>query len=328
MQSGSTVGVGTVGVGQSAIAATVTGLPPCEYLFVGAGASEGNDNAKTPDADYTERFDLRTGSGTAATEICTHVVTRIAIDDDDTCTSTAWTNTNPIFLLVPYYEIADTLHSTVTDNFDDNSIDGTKWDAYPDGAGSTVAESGEKAILTPGSSVAASYATFDGVRTHDLQADAVFVQVPQVTSGASETLLVLWHDGPNQLRLQIDGANLSCTKIVMSIETELANTPYDPATHMWWRIRESGGNILFDTSPNGNTWTNFATVATPLRVRAIKSRLTVYADNIATPGAAWFENYNLTRTTSIKKVSSVAYASIKKISGVAIASVKKVAGLA
>ncbi len=33
-------------------------------------------------------------------------------------------------------------------------------------------------------------------------------------------------------------------------------------------------------------------------------------------------------STSIKKVSSVAYASIKKISGVAIASVKKVAGLA
>ena len=104
----STIAVEAVGVGQSAISASVASMTSREYLLVGFGGSEGNDNAKTPDTDYTERFDLRTGSGTAATEICTHVVTRIATLTADTCTSSAWTNTNPIFLLAAIYEVPNT----------------------------------------------------------------------------------------------------------------------------------------------------------------------------------------------------------------------------
>lgn len=98
-----TVALEQLGVGQGAIAATVTGMTSREYLLVGHGVAEGSDNAKTPDTDYTERFDLR--SQNAATAITNHVVTRIATLTADTCTSTAWTNTDPIFLLAALYEV-------------------------------------------------------------------------------------------------------------------------------------------------------------------------------------------------------------------------------
>lgn len=103
--TGMSFGIEQVGLGQSAISASVSSLPNREYLLIGFGGSEGNDNSKTADADYTERFDLRTGSGTAATEICTHVQTRIATLTSDTCTSTAWTNTNPVTVLVAVFEV-------------------------------------------------------------------------------------------------------------------------------------------------------------------------------------------------------------------------------
>ena len=103
-----TFAVAQVGVGQGALAASVSGLTSREYLLIGAGASEGNDNTKTADADYTERFDLRTGSGTANTEICNHVQTRVATLTSDTCTSTGWTNTNPVQTLSAIYEADDT----------------------------------------------------------------------------------------------------------------------------------------------------------------------------------------------------------------------------
>jgi hypothetical protein len=105
MASGSKIGVEQVGTGQTAIQASVSSLPKREYLLVGHGGSEGNDNTKTSDVDYTERFDLRTGAGTAATEIAQHVVTRIATLTSDTCTSTGWTNTNPFFMLAAIYEV-------------------------------------------------------------------------------------------------------------------------------------------------------------------------------------------------------------------------------
>lgn len=98
-----TVSLAQVGVGQNAISASVTGLTSREYLLVGAAAAEGSDNFKTPDADYTEQFDLRSRNASTATTI--HVQTRVATLTSDTCTSTGWTNTDPIALLVALYEI-------------------------------------------------------------------------------------------------------------------------------------------------------------------------------------------------------------------------------
>lgn len=101
-ESNGALSLAQVGVGQSAISATVSGLTSREYLLVGHGAAEGTDSSKTPDADYTERFDLRTSN--TGSQIANHLVTRIATVTSDTCTSSAWTNTNPIFLLAAIYE--------------------------------------------------------------------------------------------------------------------------------------------------------------------------------------------------------------------------------
>lgn len=91
-----------VGLGPNAIQATVSGLPSKEYFLIGVFGAEGSDNAKTPDADYTERHDLRSRNSAAATTI--HVQTRIATLTTDTCTSTGWTNTDPYALLAAFFE--------------------------------------------------------------------------------------------------------------------------------------------------------------------------------------------------------------------------------
>lgn len=101
--------VAQVGVGPAAISASVSSLTSREYLLIGAHAAEGADQTKTPDADYTERFDLR--SQNAATAITIHVQTRIATLTADTCTSTAWTNTDPIATLTAMFE--ETLFASV-----------------------------------------------------------------------------------------------------------------------------------------------------------------------------------------------------------------------
>jgi hypothetical protein len=76
-----------------------------EYLLVGHGGARGSDNAKTNDADYTEQHDLRNRNNAAA--VTQHVVTRIATLTGDTCTSSAWTNTFPMFLLHALYEVVN-----------------------------------------------------------------------------------------------------------------------------------------------------------------------------------------------------------------------------
>lgn len=92
-----------LGVGQGAISAAVASMPSREYLLYACFGAEGSDQTKTPDADYApENFDLRSANSATATTI--HVQSRIATLTDDTCTSTAWTNTQPIALLAAFYE--------------------------------------------------------------------------------------------------------------------------------------------------------------------------------------------------------------------------------
>jgi hypothetical protein len=91
-----------VGLGPNAIAASVSSLPSREYYLFGAASGEGSDQTKTADADYLERFDLR--SQNAASAITCHVQTRIATLTADTVTSTAWTATQPYTVLIAYRE--------------------------------------------------------------------------------------------------------------------------------------------------------------------------------------------------------------------------------
>lgn len=100
--TGMRVALAQLGVGQTAIAATVSSLVNKEHFLIGVFGAEGADQTKTADADYTERHDARSRNDAAATTI--HVQTRIATLTTDTCTSTNWTNTEPIALLAAFTE--------------------------------------------------------------------------------------------------------------------------------------------------------------------------------------------------------------------------------
>src|SRR5690606_37331628 len=46
-------------------------------------------------------------------------------------------------------------------------------------------------------------------------------------------------------------------------DPDAVELPYDPVAHLWLRLREDGTNVYWDTSPDGSTWTNRRTLATP-----------------------------------------------------------------
>lgn len=114
--AGNTVNLEQLGTGVASLSASVSGMTSREYLLIGHSGSEGEDNAKTPDADYLERFDLiTTTSGVLDSNIAAHVQTRIATLTSDTVTSTAWTNTNPITTLSALYEVTLVAPTIATD---------------------------------------------------------------------------------------------------------------------------------------------------------------------------------------------------------------------
>lgn len=68
-----------------------------------------------------------------------------------------------------------------------------------------------------------------------------------------------------------------------------------PATHRWWRIRDSANTVYWDTSPDGKAWQPQAEL-TPIPMAI--DMLDVYLESggwsaQASPGSSSFDNLNL-----------------------------------
>jgi hypothetical protein len=69
--------------------------------------------------------------------------------------------------------------------------------------------------------------------------------------------------------------------------------PYNPSAHRWWRIREGGGMIHWEVSPDGLMWTQLNAAITPSWVDSIEINIgagTYGTENV--PGDFAFDNVN------------------------------------
>ncbi len=195
------------------------------------------------------------------------------------------------------------LLETLQDNFDDNSIDAGKWNTFTANSG-TIVESGGKIICTPANSTVGSDSELNSATNYDLTASYAFVNLKQATSGGGcETNFRLFKDGSNSIYMQkyLDG-NLYAVVLQAGIQIYNTSAAYNSTNHAWLKIRESGGTIFFDVSTDGVTWNNFGSHLNPIfAITSLRVDLTTYEDNSdATPGAAWFDNFNLLPSSNIR----------------------------
>ncbi|OGY90732.1 MAG: hypothetical protein A3B31_03665 [Candidatus Komeilibacteria bacterium RIFCSPLOWO2_01_FULL_53_11] len=115
---------------------SLSSLTSRQYLFFGLFGAEGEDTAKTPIANYTERHDLvSTTAGQAPTNVQMHVGTRILTGTGDTWTSSAVSFTNGTQSLAAFYEITSSAPTITVDEPDgtsDSVMIGTSYDIQYD----------------------------------------------------------------------------------------------------------------------------------------------------------------------------------------------------
>jgi hypothetical protein len=152
--------------------------------------------------------------------------------------------------------------STVVDNFDDNSINTGIWA----GNYGTPSETGGRARITCDTGYSA-YAT-GTVYTWD----DVYAQLfpPALASATSECYLemLLYSAGQaagTDVGFYIDqtAGQFYCVSRTSFFDGSASPITYSGTTHAWMRILKSGSNILFQTAPDGTTWTTRRTLAAP-----------------------------------------------------------------
>ncbi|WP_052720209.1 hypothetical protein [Actinoplanes rectilineatus] len=150
--------------------------------------------------------------------------------------------------------------STLVDDFDDGTLS-SKW---PNSYGG-ITESGGRVQIPCGT----GYAALQSGYVHTL--DSVYLQVwAPAANGATECYVDVLLYSPGQpggtdVSIHID-------TVTGNIQAKSRSGYYDPApstvaysatSHRWVRIRVSGGNTLFETSPDASAWTTLRTLTTP-----------------------------------------------------------------
>jgi hypothetical protein len=155
------------------------------------------------------------------------------------------------------------LISTLTDNFDDNSRDTSKWNVAQlhDNSGNnvnvTVIEQNSRLEITPPSGGGTNeYNGYTSINTYDFTGDHIFVQIS--FSGAltttTQAILSVGPDSGNNYEAVIQGdGNVYLQKIVSGSFTNISSFAYNSSTHKWLRLRHGGvsdDTIYIDTAPD------------------------------------------------------------------------------
>jgi hypothetical protein len=164
--------------------------------------------------------------------------------------------------------------STLIDNFNDGVI-GPDWGNSYGGA----SESGGLAHVP----CTTGYAGFQTSYTWSLVGASFFVNVVSVpaASTATEAYASVFVNAPGigdvggpeegyRIGFVINtvAGLLRCKNDTGYFDAGSVDITYDPVAHAFLRLREDGTNVYWDTSPDGSTWTNRRTLATPAWVTA------------------------------------------------------------
>ncbi|MFL1904763.1 hypothetical protein ACJWDR_37520 [Streptomyces tauricus] len=184
--------------------------------------------------------------------------------------------------------------SALTDTFSDGTVDGAKWPTSYDPGNFTETGGRARVVCNTG------YNAFSSAAAYRLRESSVHARVwPPAAGGATAEawaqILVQTTTLGTDVIAEVNAAtgNLVLASRVGYGDAGQVTLTYDPVAHAWLRIRETGGQLLWDTSPDGVTWTNRRTATSPAWVgdTTLQVQLISHRDG-GTPDFAEFDSFN------------------------------------
>lgn len=184
--------------------------------------------------------------------------------------------------------------STFTDNFNDNSIDTTKW-AYVDWNDGTAGTMSEVNSQIEFVSTTAGIDNVFFTQYYDLTGGSASIKVVD----AGNQSLSTWETGMDVNTSEgYAGFNISGGTIYAQDtgSSNLASATYNPATMVYLKIRESSGTTYWDYSADGGSWNNLYSEANPIDMSTAVFEIWAYAETEASTTASKYDDFNIVGT--------------------------------
>jgi hypothetical protein len=183
--------------------------------------------------------------------------------------------------------------AALADNFDDNQV-GPLWTVYT--ISGTALEMDQHAVVSvPGGP--GKFAGFVSKAAYSLLGCHGAIEVVQSPQHPSTVVHMSLSPDPSigddlaEVR-QID-KSLAFSLVVGGVATDDCVIPYSPISHRFWRVRETGGYLLWETTPNATAGTVQRRAKTPPFAAAVRVDFGVIPIAADLPGVGIFDNFDL-----------------------------------
>ncbi len=183
--------------------------------------------------------------------------------------------------------------AALADNFNDNLL-GPLWSVYE--INGTAQETNHQAVVSvPGGP--GKFAGFVSKVAYSLLGCHGSIEVVQSPQHPSTVVHMSLSPDPSSgadlAEVHQIGKSLAFTLVVGGVATDDCVIPYLPIAHRFWRVREVGGHLLWETGPNGTTWTVQRRETTPPFASAVRVDFGVIPIATDLAGVGTFDNFNL-----------------------------------
>ncbi|MGA4989886.1 beta strand repeat-containing protein [Nonomuraea bangladeshensis] len=160
--------------------------------------------------------------------------------------------------------------SELRDDFAGASLDTDRWTAT-----NSVGVVGEQAggvYRFDVDAAAVAYSQLASAGQYDLTGSTFVAELVDAGSGAAglEVYFTAEADASNRLTMVVAGGFLGIYKTVAGVQTGITFPAYSPTDHRWLRIREDAGTTYWEASPDGSTWAELHSEATPITVTSTR----------------------------------------------------------
>lgn len=188
--------------------------------------------------------------------------------------------------------------STITDQFNGPSLTAL----WPGSFGGADINGGRGRIPSAMNGASTGFAGIQSPSTVTL--DSMFAQIEVAppnggATGSIVTALVLSNitTSGSQIRISVNSrtGQIRFENNVGFSDATPTTLTYSATDHAWWRIRISGGSVLYETAPDGRVWTVRRTLATPAWVNSGASQSVLMETQRASGASnfAFVDNFNV-----------------------------------
>jgi Concanavalin A-like lectin/glucanases superfamily len=194
----------------------------------------------------------------------------------------------------------------IIEDWHKGTIDPTVWYDFTSGLAS--ATTNQLVISYPANTT--SYPGVQTLSSYNLTGKRFFVRLVDagnqaLTSYSPIFYTTITNTQNNKLFVSVDANVLYAIKIINGTQTTIASTAYSATTHKWLAISENSGTISFETSPDGISFTAFATLANPFQITNMQFACQVGSYNPEASGtSSTFGNFGSMSSTAIAQFSN------------------------